>query len=305
MCDLPEQVPFLVASLKNLRWGSASGADSYSLEISKNNGSTWTVLPQQLNSLSTTLPKLIANTDYAFRIRAKNTCGFGDYSPIAYRRTPVTSNNVFFLWSTPVRVEPNLQEGISGDWIKHSELATLNINEQTTITFAKAEINGILVISQENIEYENDADGVTFTLPQNCIILGNTGTHQDEKEETVGFETVVISNKAAKKTFVEKISGKKYVLDDSGIDGFSAAGFTTAKSSEGLDLQLLRSKNFVSNKGIFTFRLSHIVSGSGYANVKIATSTSKSTEIVVVNHGDAWVGPLMTAVQNENSVKLN
>lgn len=304
MCDLPAQIPFLIATLHKVRWGVAEGATSYSLEVSRDNGLTWVAVPQLFTTTETTLPRLSQNTEYAFRVRGKNSCGFGSYSQIVYRHSPNNPSNVGFIWSTPVRDEPNLQEGVETDWIKKSEFTTIVLNEQNVVSFLNGtQLTGILVISRESVDYEENDEGVTFYIPQNSIIIGDAGTHQSEEEEVLGLENVVVSKSAKKKTFIEKITGKTYVLDENGIDGFASAGFTTTTIEDGLPIQTLREKGLLSSKGIFFFRLNHIVSGSGYAYIKLATSSSFQDRNVAF-HGGSWTGPLMTATQNGESVDL-
>jgi predicted phage tail protein len=152
----------LPTSLK-LTWESISNADTYRLEISKNqNFSSFVINNSSLKTNEFTVSNLEQDTPYYWRVRASNTAGNSAYSPVWTFRTmkPVLIPAVPTLLSPSngakdISISPSLQ------WTAVPEAKTYRVQLSKESNFARLILDNNAVTSN-SLQVNGLQDGITY-----------------------------------------------------------------------------------------------------------------------------------------------
>ncbi|WP_157950101.1 fibronectin type III domain-containing protein [Vallitalea okinawensis] len=133
--DVPKNIQ--ASSTKStitLDWDTVNGADSYDVEVFG--------IPMEANTNSYTDEGLTANTQYTYRVRAKNSSGTGKWSEtVAYSTLPDSSSGI---WADPQTEEILVSwESVAGATLYELEVDSLlvEVNDSTSYLHQQLETN--------------------------------------------------------------------------------------------------------------------------------------------------------------------
>ncbi len=163
---------FVVSWVAPTSDGGAAITD-YGIQYSSNNGSTWeTFTASASTALSRTVNGLVGNTNYIFRVTAKNSVGYGNYSsnssqvttsglsvpetPTAISAGSATSSSLVVSWTAPSN---NGGAAISDYWLQYSSnngstwetfTATASATASRTVTGLSASTAYVFRVAAKN-----------------------------------------------------------------------------------------------------------------------------------------------------------